>query len=100
MRDTQRETETQAEGEAGSLQGARCGTQSRIRAEGRRPTAEPPGWPFLHILIHTYYKACLGQPQSQSISVFTCQTLKVYIEALTGLSHIYCPDGLQNTYSF
>ena len=28
MRDTEREAETQAEGEAGSLQGARCGTQS------------------------------------------------------------------------
>ena len=27
MRDTQREAETQAEGEAGSLWGARCGTQ-------------------------------------------------------------------------
>ena len=26
MRDTQREAETQAEGEAGSMQGARCGT--------------------------------------------------------------------------
>ena len=29
MRDTQREAETQAEGEAGSMQGARCGTRSR-----------------------------------------------------------------------
>ena len=28
-RDTQREAETQAEGEAGSMQGARCGTRSR-----------------------------------------------------------------------
>ena len=28
MRDTQREAETQAEGEAGSLRGAQCGTQS------------------------------------------------------------------------
>ena len=28
MRDTQREAETQAEGEAGSLWGAQCGTQS------------------------------------------------------------------------
>ena len=26
MRDTEREAETQAEGEAGSMQGARCGT--------------------------------------------------------------------------
>ena len=29
MRDTEREAETQAEGEAGSLRGARHGTQSR-----------------------------------------------------------------------
>ena len=29
MRDTQREAETQAEGEAGSLQGAQCGTPSQ-----------------------------------------------------------------------
>ena len=28
MRDTQREAETQVEGEAGSMQGARCGTRS------------------------------------------------------------------------
>ena len=29
MRDTQREAKTQAEGEAGPSQGARCGTRSR-----------------------------------------------------------------------
>ena len=29
MRDTQREAETQAEGEANSIQGARCGTRSQ-----------------------------------------------------------------------
>ena len=50
MRDTQREAETQAEGEVGSMQGARCGTRprdSRITpwAEGRRYTAEPPRCP-------------------------------------------------------
>ena len=28
--DTEREAETQAEGEAGSMQGAQCGTQSRV----------------------------------------------------------------------
>ena len=30
MIDTERETETQAEGEAGSMQGARCGTRSQV----------------------------------------------------------------------
>ena len=47
MRDTEREAETQAGGEAGSMQGAGCGTQSRDSritpwAEGRLSTAEPP----------------------------------------------------------
>ena len=46
MRDSEKEAESQAEGEAGSTQGARCGTQSREsritpQAKGRRSTAEP-----------------------------------------------------------
>ena len=46
----EREAETQAQGEEGSMQGARCGTRSwdtRITpwAEGRSPTAEPPRRP-------------------------------------------------------
>ena len=54
MRDThtQREAETQAEGEAGSTQGAPRGTQSRDPkimswAEGKHPMAEPPRDPIL-----------------------------------------------------
>ena len=48
LRDTEREAETQAEGGAGSLQRARCGTRSRdpgvtAWAQGSRSTAEPPG---------------------------------------------------------
>ena len=39
MRDTQREAETQAEGEADSLWGARCGTQSRIPGSHPEPKA-------------------------------------------------------------
>ena len=48
MRDTKREAETQAEGEdAGSMQGAQCGTRSqdsgiRPRAKGRCSTTEQP----------------------------------------------------------
>ncbi|CAD7681545.1 unnamed protein product [Nyctereutes procyonoides] len=47
MRDTERGRETQAEGEAGFMQGARCGTQSRDSgitpcAKGRCSAAEPP----------------------------------------------------------
>ena len=46
-RHREREAETQAEGEAGSMQGARCGTGSRDSritpwAKGRRQTTEPP----------------------------------------------------------
>ena len=42
-----REAETQVEGEAGSIPGARCRTRSRVSrittwAEGRGQTAEPP----------------------------------------------------------
>ena len=39
MRDTQREAETQAEGEAGSLQGARCRTRSQILGSQPEPKA-------------------------------------------------------------
>ena len=47
MRDTHREAETQAEGEAGSMQGARHGTRSQdpgvmLWAEGRHLTTKPP----------------------------------------------------------
>ena len=50
MRDTQIDAETPAEGEAGSTQGARCGTRSRVCritpwAEGRHQTSEAPRHP-------------------------------------------------------
>ena len=50
MRDTERKADTKAERDAGSTQGARCGTQSRDSritpwAEVRRSTAEPPRRP-------------------------------------------------------
>ena len=53
MRET--EAETQAEGEAGSLQGAQCGTGSwdsgiMTWAEGRRSNAEPPRLPTTTLL--------------------------------------------------
>ena len=49
LRDTQREAKTQAEGEAGSMQGARHGTPSQVSrimpwAEGG---AKPPSHPGL-----------------------------------------------------
>ena len=50
MRHTQREAETQAEGDAGSRQGARRGTDSETAGitpwvEGIHSTAEPPRRP-------------------------------------------------------
>ena len=47
MRHTEREAETQAEEEAGSMQGARCETRSQDPgitpwAKGRHLTPEPP----------------------------------------------------------
>ena len=58
MRD--REAETQAEGEADSTQGARCGTQSRDSkimswAKGRHSTTEPPRLPNDILLLRHYY---------------------------------------------
>ena len=40
MRDTEREAETQAEGEAGLPKGARCGTQSQIPGSCPEPKAD------------------------------------------------------------
>ena len=47
MRHTEKKAETEAEGEAGSMQGPRCGTQSwdlrtTTQAEGIRSIIEPP----------------------------------------------------------
>ena len=48
MRDTEREAEMQPEGKAGSMQGARCGTRSRIMpwAEGGAKLLRHPGCPY------------------------------------------------------
>ena len=47
MRDTEKEAETQAEGEAGYMQGARCGTQSQdlIPLPGPKSNAQPLSHP-------------------------------------------------------
>ena len=54
MRDTEKEAETQAEGEAGSLQGAQRRTQSQdpripTWAKGGGSTTEPPRSPYFVI---------------------------------------------------
>ena len=68
MKDTEREVETQEEGEAGSTQGAQCGTRSRdFRimpwAEGRCLTAEPPrhlhtAVSYTHLTLPTTCRGC------------------------------------------
>ena len=55
MRDTEREAETPAEGEAGSMQGAQCGTRSQDlgsrpeRKAGAKPLSHP-GIPYTQLL--------------------------------------------------
>ena len=55
----EREAETQAEGEAGSTQGAQCGTRSQDSrivpwAEGRRETSEPPRDPHNFLFTNLF----------------------------------------------
>ena len=55
MRDTERKEETQADGEAGSMQETRRGTRSRVSritpwAEGSTKPLSPPGLPPTHLL--------------------------------------------------
>ena len=67
MRDTEREAKTHAEGEAGSMQGAPCGTRSQVSritpwAEGGAKPLEPPGLPmcaFFKKQISSLLKAVL-----------------------------------------
>ena len=64
MRDIQGERQRQAEGEADSMQGARCGTRSRTPGsrpgpEGWRSTAEPPRHPNMWLLKKLYLEIIL-----------------------------------------
>ena len=49
MRDTEREAETQAEGEVGPLWGARCGTQSQDLGSCPEPKADAQSFSHLGI---------------------------------------------------
>ena len=67
-----REAKTQAEGEAGSMQGARYGTRSwysRITpwAEDRCSTAEPPGHPIWGFFRHAAPRPYVRLPESNDI---------------------------------
>ena len=71
MRDIQRETEVEAEGEASSLWGARCRNQSRNSgitpwAKGRCSTTEPSRSPNFFIFKHFIYLRESEQGEKQS----------------------------------
>ena len=76
MIDIEREAETQEEGEAGSMPGARRGTRSRDSriapwAKGRRQTAEPPRDPprFLVLMeLGVSRPAASSYPSTKMIS--------------------------------
>ena len=57
MRDIEREVETQAEGEAGSLQGVRCETRSRD--PGVTPEPKADAQPLSHPGIPSYLRLTL-----------------------------------------
>ena len=59
MKDTQREAETQAEGEAGFMQGARCGTRSQDPGIGS-PPGTPLREPFLPLSMSLPLSVCLS----------------------------------------
>ena len=77
MKDTEREVETQAEGEAGFPQGPRCRTRSqdpRIMpwAQGRRSTTEPPRCPLV-VIVDAHLVPCSSHPfLSSRVSVWLC----------------------------
>ena len=63
LRDTEREAETQAEGTAGSMQGARRRTRSEVSrimpwAEGSAKQLSHLGCPIFFILIVSFFTAC------------------------------------------
>ena len=65
MRDTEREAETQAEGEGGSSQGARHRTPSQIL--GSRPEPKAGTQPLSHpgIPVFLYYKSQYHREESK-----------------------------------
>ena len=83
MRNTEREAETQAEGEAGSLRGARCGTQSQVSritpwTEGGAKLLSHRGClehlPLVQVMVlgswdQVLHRAPLREPASPSVYV-------------------------------
>ena len=74
MRDTQREAETQAEGEAGSMRGPWCGTRSRVSRI--RPWAEGSAKPLSH----------LGCPEALILTNFFLSFTKLFAHSFNPLA--------------
>ena len=68
-------------------------TQRAGRDQGKRQPSRLVGGGFT---AGKLTEACLGCSKMRSLYPPT-RTLQVYIEALTGLSHVHHPDGLSNT---
>ena len=84
MRDTERDAETQAEGEAGSMQGAWCGTPSRVSRI--MPWAEGGTKPLSHLAIpeEGYFKEKV-QSAAEPVLYQVVSTLAAYLALLDAL---------------
>ena len=81
MRDTEREAETQAEGEAGSLQGANVGLDAGTPGSCPEPKAgakplSHPEIPQISVTLNgfTYYKRCPGFVKRGVTEIILCST--------------------------
>ena len=75
MRDTEREAESQAEGEAGSLWGAWCRTRSqdpRIMSwvKGKCSTTEPPRCPMYTLFLSIYHHLPISKIVTDKTNMF------------------------------
>lgn len=69
----------------------RPGTQWRGQTEADREMAS--------VISQGTYEACLGSCRTDKSVSNPVKNLKVYVEALMGISALHRPDGLNNTYS-
>ena len=105
-RHTKREAETQAEGEAGSMQGARCGTRSRIPVSYPEPKADaqPPSHPGVPSFVFSHFifqLMCVQQvsrallsPSVSSVAPGQPDLLPKHPRIPSGSPNPFCPSVL------